>query len=98
MKLEEVWLQIVAGVIVGLVLMYQQRKLKNIDTINHRITEIEKREHSFVSWPEHDKAMERLEDRHTAATERVIDKLEHIHGEMSANITNLYTLLIDRDK
>lgn len=95
MDFHEVWKELVIGVIVGLVLMYQQRKLGRLDQMQQALTELDK---NSVKWPEHNRDIERIEERHDKSLEKVMDKLDAIQGEVNTNITNLYKLLVEREK
>lgn len=90
----DVWKELLVGVVVGAILMYQQRRLKQLDDLESRLIELDKH---AVKWAEHDRDIERIEERHSKSLEKVIDKLDAMQGEMAANITNLYKLLVEKD-
>lgn len=95
MDFHEIWKDLFIGVVVGLVLMYQQRKINKFDDLEQRLSDLDK---ESVKWAEHERDIERIEDRHDKALEKVIDKLDSMQTEMNASITNIYKILVERDK
>ena len=78
MDFHEVWKDVVVGVVVGLFMLYQQRKISQYDGLSDRIRSLEE---SSVTWQDHEKALERLEDRHDQATQRIFDRMEDHHKD-----------------